>query len=65
MKPTKPQPPEPSSDNSTEAAQTTPEVDRDFFLTPHDAEAGGPADASVTGEEDPGAGLEFLVKKTH
>lgn len=36
---------------------------RDFTLTRAEARAGGPADMSVTGEEDPGAGLEFLVKK--
>lgn len=38
-------------------------AERDFILTRRDAAAGGPADASVTGEEDPGAGLEFLVHK--
>jgi hypothetical protein len=37
--------------------------ERDYQLTRRDAAAGAPADASVTGEEDPGAGLEFLVRK--
>ncbi len=37
--------------------------ERDYRLSRRDAAAGAPADASVTGEEDPGAGLEFLVKK--
>lgn len=37
--------------------------ERDYHLNRRDAAAGAPADASVTGEEDPGAGLEFLVKK--
>lgn len=36
---------------------------RDYQLNRRDAAAGAPADASVTGEEDPGAGLEFLVRK--
>lgn len=35
---------------------------RDLNLSEEDAKAGGPADESVLGEEDPGAGLEFLVK---
>lgn len=37
--------------------------ERDCQLSRRDAAAGAPADASVTGEEDPGAGLEFLVRK--
>jgi hypothetical protein len=37
--------------------------ERDFCLSRRDAASGGPAGASVTGEEDPGAGLEFLVNK--
>lgn len=37
--------------------------ERDYHLTRRDAAAGAPADESVTGEEDPGAALEFLVKK--
>lgn len=36
---------------------------RDFVLSPADAASGGPSDMSVTGEEDPGAALEFLVKE--
>lgn len=36
--------------------------ERDIVLSPQDAKAGGPAGESVTGEEDPGAGLEFLVR---
>lgn len=39
--------------------------ERDLVLTRRDAAAGGPADALVTGEEDPRAGLEFLVRKEH
>lgn len=38
---------------------------RDVTLSDEDAEAGAPADSSVAGEEDPGAGLEFLVKREH
>ena len=37
--------------------------DSEYHLSPHDAAAAAPADESVTGEEDPGAGLEFLVRK--
>lgn len=37
--------------------------ERDFQLSESDAAAGAPADASVCGEEDPGVGLEFLVKE--
>lgn len=37
---------------------------RDYTLSEADAKAGGPADQSVAGEEDPGAGLEFLIKRT-
>lgn len=37
--------------------------EREYHLTRRDAAAGAPADESVTGEEDPGAGLEFLVDK--
>lgn len=36
---------------------------RDFTLSESDAAAGAPADESVCGEEDPGVGLEFLVKE--
>lgn len=36
---------------------------QEFHLSRRDAAAAAPADESVTGEEDPGAGLEFLVKK--
>lgn len=36
---------------------------RDCKLNRRDAAAGAPADVSVTGEEDPGSGLEFLVRK--
>ena len=34
-----------------------------YYLSRRDAAAAAPTDVSVTGEEDPGAGLEFLVKK--
>lgn len=54
-----PEPPEPAV-----SPQDTPlHHPRDFTLTRREARAGGPADMSVTGEEDPGAGLEFLVQK--
>lgn len=43
--------------NKTDAAG------RDITLSEHDAESGAPADSSVAGEEDPGAGLEALVKR--
>lgn len=52
------QPATPASSNSGE----TPAEGRDF-LSREDAAAGGPADSSVSGEEDPGAGLEALVKR--
>lgn len=42
----------------------TPRPDEsEYHLSPRDAAAAAPADESVTGEEDPGAGLEFLVRK--
>lgn len=61
----------PKSPNPTpdETAVTPPDPlsdefhQRDYQLNRRDAAAGAPADASVTGEEDPGAGLEFLVRK--
>lgn len=37
--------------------------ERDAHIEPDNVPAGGPSDASVIGEEDPGAGLEFLVKR--
>ncbi len=37
--------------------------ERDLTLTRKDAKAAAPASESVGGEEDPGAGLEFLVKR--
>lgn len=39
------------------------EDQRDLTLTEREAEAGAPPDESITGEEDPGVGLEFLVKR--
>lgn len=36
---------------------------RRYTLSEADAVAGAPIDASVCGEEDPGVGLEFLVKE--
>lgn len=44
------------------ACKATAEDPRDLLLTRSDAAAGSPADASVAGEEDPGVGLEFLVR---
>lgn len=35
---------------------------RDLTLPKKNVEAAGPADTSVCGEEDPGAGLEYLVR---
>jgi hypothetical protein len=58
------------TDKSTAAAEKTSPLkptpnptESEYHLSPHDAAAAAPADESVTGEEDPGAGLEFLVKK--
>jgi len=54
----------PPSDQDPDTKKVhNPAHERDFCLSRHDAAAGGPADQSVTGEEDPGAGLEFLVNK--
>lgn len=49
--------------NSKPSTPTGKEAeDRDLTLSEEDAEASGPADQSVVGEEDPGAALEFFVK---
>lgn len=37
--------------------------ERDYFVSKEHVEAGSPADHSVCGEEDPGVGLEFVVRK--
>lgn len=36
---------------------------RKLFLNHREAEAGGPADCAVCGEEDPGVALELLVEE--
>lgn len=36
---------------------------RDITLSPEDAKGGSPANVSVGGEEDAGAGLESVVRK--
>lgn len=56
--------PEPERDADKPAEPQGDEFhERDYQLNRRDAAAGAPADESVTGEEDPGAGLEFLVRK--
>ncbi len=50
-------------DEATDKKPGQDDDSRDWTLSPEDASAGGPAGESVGGEEDPGAGLEFLVKK--
>lgn len=58
-----------STDNKKHGSTTTHRGDeadtpsRDITLSDEDAAAGAPADSSVAGEEDPGVGLEFLVKR--
>jgi hypothetical protein len=63
---TKPKSPSPPPDD-TAAKPADPRCDefheRDYQLSRRAAAAGSPSDASVTGEEDPGSGLEFLVRK--
>jgi hypothetical protein len=63
---TTPKSPNPPADE-TAVKPADPHCDefheRDYQLSRRDAAAGSPPDASVTGEEDPGAGLEFLVRK--
>lgn len=48
---------------SNSKTDTANEDQRDLTLTEEEAKAGAPSDESVTGEEDPGVGLEFLVKR--
>lgn len=50
-----------SDKRSTEEAQKLPAEKRKRLLDPEEAEAGGPAEIAVCGEEDPGSALEFLV----
>lgn len=47
-------------ENETQAAPD--EHARDLILSHQDAQAGGPDDISIGGEEDPGVGLESLVE---
>lgn len=47
--------PNPDTDNAVPKAQ------RDITLSEEEAIASSPANESVCGEEDPGAGLEYLV----
>lgn len=57
--------PNPAQDgqrSGTKQPPTKQSRDRDL-LTKDEAASGGPADYSVTGEEDPGAGLEALVRR--
>ena len=49
-----------SSDSSASTGKESEE--RDLTLSEEEAEASGPADQSVAGEEDPGAALEFFVR---
>lgn len=51
------------ADKTSSQKPTSTSDEREYHLTPSDAAAAAPVDTSVTGEEDPGAGLEFLVKK--
>ncbi len=49
--------------NSTDPPAKDRVPERNYTLSKADAAAGAPFDASVCGEEDPGGGLEFLVKE--
>ena len=50
--------------NEAVAANLMPDKNRrDLILTHKEAEAGSPDDMAVCGEEDTGAGLEFLVTR--
>lgn len=53
----------PRRDKQTKAQPQTEGNNRDLLLPEDQAEAGSPSNYSVSGEEDPGAGLEFLVKR--
>ncbi|MDX1574278.1 MAG: hypothetical protein R3341_09640 [Methylophaga sp.] len=58
--------PEKNVDHLTQANGTNEESDenrRDLILTHKEAEAGSPEDMAACGEEDTGAGLEFLVTR--
>lgn len=52
-----------SSSASKKREDKLKEPRRDIELDGPDAQAGAPSDSSVLGEEDPGAGLEFLVRR--
>jgi len=53
--------PDLATEDETQAA---PEPhNRDMTLSHKDAQAGGPGDISIGGEEDPGVGLESLVEE--
>lgn len=47
----------------TEETQKLSAEERKRLLNPKEAEAGGPADIAVCGEEDPGSALELLVEE--
>lgn len=51
-----------SGEPKAEPDNVLPEPQRDITLSEEEAKASSPSDESVCGEEDPGAGLEFLVK---
>lgn len=49
------------SDQEKAKYDASTNIRRDLILTHREAEAGSPDDIAVCGEEDTGAGLEFLV----
>lgn len=48
---------------STEVPDEAQDPERDLILTHAEALAGSPEDIAACGEEDPGSGLEFLVRR--
>lgn len=53
----------PHPDNSQDSDSNSVNEQRDLILTHQEALAGSPDDMAACGEEDIGAGLEFLVTR--
>lgn len=51
-----------SDNHSAEETHNNARGDQKRFLNHREAEAGGPADCAVCGEEDPGVALEMMVE---
>lgn len=55
-------PTETKTSRDGDPSERPPSHPRDWEISKGDAAAGSPTDESVCGEEDPGAGLEYLVR---